>query len=55
MRGTPKGTKGFFSEEKKQKTFTPAPAQLSGHVPDPSAVPEADVFWFFSWEKNKPS
>jgi len=25
---------------------------LTGHVPDPSAAPEAKVFWFFSSEKN---
>jgi hypothetical protein len=48
-----KGSKAFFSEEKKQKTFifsalpnAPATSRIYPRAP------EAKVFWFFSSEKN---
>jgi hypothetical protein len=42
----------FFSEEKKQKTFTPSPAERSGHAHHVGGGGEVKVFWFFSSEKN---
>jgi hypothetical protein len=45
--------KPFFSEEKNQKTFAPAPAGKVGARADRSGIsPKAKVFWFFSAEKN---
>jgi hypothetical protein len=42
------GRKAFFSEEKKQKTFARAVADLSG-----SARKGKKVFWFFFSKKNR--
>ncbi len=41
-------SKAFFSEEKKQKTFVSAAADLSGE----SATAETKAFWFFFSKKN---
>jgi hypothetical protein len=39
----------FFSEEKNQKTFIPAPVERFRPA---GATEKAKVFWFFSSEKN---
>jgi hypothetical protein len=46
------GSKAFFSEEKKQKTFIFQQLDIKGHGPDLSAGAGIEVFWFFSSEKN---
>jgi hypothetical protein len=43
----------FFSEEKNQKTFAPAPAEGRGHGPIRLGMElKTKVFWLFSSEKN---
>jgi hypothetical protein len=42
------GSKVFFSEEKKQKTFANSDPGAACHVRDSTGK----VFWFFSSEKN---
>ena len=44
-----KQAKAFFSEEKKQKIFVSAVADVSGG----RATAEAKVFWFFFSKKNR--
>jgi hypothetical protein len=47
-----KESKVFFSEEKNQKTFIPAPASRLGHVPEVGSCEDIKVFCFFSSEKK---
>jgi hypothetical protein len=47
------GSKAFFSEEKKQKTFISQPAPIfPANAKTPVQPQDIKVFWLFSSEKN---